>query len=62
MNPEEARVPDVPDSPEGVALVLLQLILDREGSKDLILGLYGECLALASRRIEDLRREVMLHH
>lgn len=55
---------DIPDSPEGVALALLRLILDREGgaeARDFILGLYDECLALTSRRIAEFRKDLLLH-
>lgn len=45
LNTEAASVSDVPDSPEGVAFALLQLILQatETGAKERLLSLYREC-------------------
>lgn len=45
---------DVPETPEGVALALLQLILSRDAppisSKERLLATYGECLRITTSR------------
>jgi len=57
---------DIPETPEGVALVLLKLILDSEvmfgknasPTKDDLLRIYMECLCVATTRW----REMLPHH
>lgn len=39
-------LPDVPDSPEGVALALTLLIQENPDDKDALLSLYEQCLTV----------------